>query len=117
MPQLLPVHQMTVGTAVYFFRANMKTYDGIGADTGVEQPPTTDLGKWEGKKILPVGELTKDNDVQRVTLYFKVGAKPRSARVLVAKEKLQALLDKDGTLSYKQDPKTRVRQPRRDRFS
>ena len=111
MAPILTVHELTVGTEKYYFRANPKTYAGIEANTGVKQPPTP--GAFDKQILYSAAELANASDVETATLYFKVGGKPRRAIVFCRGGLFQAFLAQDSSLLYQGDPNTKVREARR----
>lgn len=117
MPAILDVLSIDIptdaggGVTTVYFRGKASTYAGIKTETGVGVP--TSEGEYLGKLVYPVKELSKSRKTSTFVIYYKVAGVPRRSIVFCAKNKADAFLAKDGTLTYKGDSKARVREPRR----
>lgn len=115
MPAILTLHKITIpaaGTAPakkYFFLGNPRTYNGLSAETGVEEASD----KERGEPAHSVAELLGTGQIVRASIYYKVGAKRRSARIITTPDKLVAFRASKIGNEYKSGKITGIRTPRR----
>lgn len=103
------------GSDIVGFLGKVETYKGIEAKCGVTLPKNP--GEFLGIMQVRVAELAKNNLTSTIILYHVEAGKKKRKVIFCSRDKVAALLLEDGSLAYKGDPKTKVRQPRRANYS
>lgn len=96
-------------TKTYFFLGNPKTYTGIGTGTGVDDTSDAEEAEVESS----VEKILGSGFVVRAKIYYKVGAKRKTAAILIPSNKFVAFRKSMAGKTYNGGTVTSVRQPRR----
>ena len=110
MARFLDVHRITEGAVEAYFLANPTTYKPAGGtsievETGVKAPDTP--GEYGFNRVYSIAQLLKGTEFERAFIHYKVGGKPKVAKIIAAKSKMATLLV--GNISYKGDATATVR--------
>lgn len=115
---ILKLHKVTYTfdneSRTYFFLSNPLTYQGIGAESGVELASDNE----QSNKKIDIGELLSDGELMRVKVGYKVtGGKVKYAQLIIPSTRVASFRKSMVGKTYRGGEVVSVRGVRRARFS